>query len=176
VTDARLPGALRVVRAARAHGALRFPEHPVLSSGVAAAAVLAALFALGPDALHRAGDAAIWFAVDASAARPETAWMTYAGVESAANVLMFVPIGLALLLLVGRRRWWIAPLLGVAMTCAVEAIQLVMPDRVSDVRDIVANSAGALVGVLLGLAATARARRRAPRGADGSAATTASDG
>ncbi len=77
------------------------------------------------------------------------------------NVLMFVPVGLFFLLLVGRRQWWAAVLLGVALTVGIEVVQLFLPDRVSDLRDIVANSVGAFVGVMAALVVTwpAAARR-----------------
>jgi glycopeptide antibiotics resistance protein len=52
---------------------------------------------------------------------------------------------------VGRRRWWLALGGGVALTCAIEFTQLFLPGRFSDVRDIVANSLGALLGVIVGL-------------------------
>ena len=38
-----------------------------------------------------------------------------------------------------------------ALTCAIEFTQLFLPGRFSDVRDILANSLGALLGVIVGL-------------------------
>lgn len=90
-----------------------------------------------------------------------TDWLTYRSVEFLANVAMFVPIGMFLLLLFGRRSWLTAVLTGVGLTCVIEFAQLFLPDRVSDVRDIVANSIGGFVGVLFTLVVTAgQARRR----------------
>ena len=60
--------------------------------------------------------------------------------EFTANIAMFVPVGLLFLLLVGRRRWWLALAGGVALTCAIEFAQIFLPGRFSDVRDILANS------------------------------------
>ena len=80
-----------------------------------------------------------------------TSWITYDLVESSANVAMFVPIGLLFLLLLGARYWWLAVLIGVALTCAIEFTQLFLPGRYSDPRDILMNSLGALVGVVVGL-------------------------
>jgi VanZ family protein len=42
----------------------------------------------------------------------------------------------------------------------IESAQFFIPGRVSDVRDIVSNSVGAIVGVLVGLVLTAPKARR----------------
>jgi glycopeptide antibiotics resistance protein len=76
---------------------------------------------------------------------------------------MFVPVGLFFLLLLGRRRWWLAILLGVVLTCGIEFAQLFIPTRVSDPRDILANSMGALIGVVAALVVTWPAATRAAR-------------
>ncbi len=79
---------------------------------------------------------------------------------------MFVPVGMFLVLLLGRSRWWLAIALGVGLSALIETAQAFLPTRVSDVRDIVHNGLGALVGVVVVLILTARsenARRRALR-------------
>ena len=92
-----------------------------------------------------------------------TAWITYPAVEFAANVAMFVPIGVLLLLLAGRRWWWMAALAGVLLSTSIEYAQLFVPGRVSDVRDLVSNSIGTFAGVLVALLLTwpETVRRRA---------------
>lgn len=81
---------------------------------------------------------------------PLTAWITFDVVESAANVAMFVPLGL--LVVAWRGRWWLGILIGFAASSAIELAQLFfLPTRVADVRDVVANTVGAAIGV--GLAA-----------------------
>ena len=89
-------------------------------------------------------------------------WVTYNGVEFAANVLMFLPMGLFFLLLLGRRLWWLAAVMGAVLSGLIEFGQLFLPSRVSDPRDFVANSIGAVIGVLVGLVVTwpAAIRRR----------------
>ena len=92
------------------------------------------------------------------ASRPLTAWITFDLVEFTANVVMFAPLG-ALVLLWGGR-WWAAALLGLAASGAIETIQLLFLDaRVADVRDLVANTLGALIGALLTAAVRAGTRR-----------------
>ena len=77
------------------------------------------------------------------------------------NVLMFVPIGI----IAGRyvRPWWLRILAPIALTFAIEVIQLPLPDRISDPRDIVANTLGAIVGILAMWIVTAYRRDRSAR-------------
>jgi glycopeptide antibiotics resistance protein len=81
-------------------------------------------------------------------------WLTYSRAEYLANVAMFVPVGLFLLLLFGTRFWWLAVASALAMTSMIETVQRVIPGRVSDDRDIAANTMGAVLGVALGLVLT----------------------
>jgi VanZ family protein len=89
---------------------------------------------------------------------------TYDRVEFMANVGLFVPVGVFLVLMFGARFWWLAAISGFALTSAIETAQRSIPGRVSDPRDIVANTSGALIGVVLALVltmpATLRRRRR----------------
>jgi glycopeptide antibiotics resistance protein len=106
---------------------------------------------LGPQPLDKRGVGILRSVLGVLAQFDLTRWITYDLVEFTANIAMFVPVGLLFLLLVGRRRWWLALGGGVALTCAIEFTQLFLPGRFSDVRDIVANSLGALLGVIVGL-------------------------
>lgn len=76
---------------------------------------------------------------------------TFGRVEFMANVALFVPVGLFLVLLFGGRFWWLAVGTAFAMTSAIETAQRSIPGRVPDERDVVANTAGALIGVGLAL-------------------------
>lgn len=94
----------------------------------------------------------------------ELEWLTYTRAEFLANVALFVPVGLFLLLLVGTRLWWLAGFGAFVMTAAIETLQRSIPGRVPDERDILANTAGALIGILVGLVLMYPAsRRRAAR-------------
>ena len=81
-------------------------------------------------------------------------WLTVHRAEFLANIAMFVPVGLFLLLLFGSRFWWLAVLVAVAMTSSIETVQRFIPGRVPDDRDIAANTMGAVIGILLGLVLT----------------------
>lgn len=75
--------------------------------------------------------------------------------EIVANVLVFVPIGILSFLVVPRRWWPIAIMLGPALSLSIEGAQRVaLPHRAATVTDVVANSGGALIGVVLAVVCT----------------------
>ena len=92
-------------------------------------------------------------------------WVTYTQLESFANVMLFVPFGL-LIALLSPTRWWGAVIVGLILVAiCIELGQAVfLPGRVASMGDVLANSTGGVVGVILaaiirGLAgATRRAR------------------
>ena len=86
-------------------------------------------------------------------------WLTYARIEFAANVMLFVPFGWCAAL--GWRRWHALVIpAGILISVAIEAGQgLLLAERTSSVLDVVANTLGTVVGWLI-----ARPwRRPAPR-------------
>lgn len=95
------------------------------------------------------------------ASTPLLTWIDYDVVEFTANVLLFVPVGLLFAVLLGRGRWWLAFALGVAMTLTIEFVQLFLPARVSDARDLLANTLGTLIGIGI-VAVFAGGRRSRP--------------
>jgi len=76
---------------------------------------------------------------------PDT-WTHGSVPEFALNILLFVPIGLIAVRFL--RSWWLRILGPLALTFMIESLQLPLPDRISDPRDIVANMVGALIGIL----------------------------
>ncbi len=76
-------------------------------------------------------------------------WSTWAGgseLEIIANVLVFVPIGLAAGLLF---RGVVAFALPVGLTLTIELAQIPLVDQISHPRDLVANASGAVLGLLI---------------------------
>lgn len=72
----------------------------------------------------------------------------------AMSFALFIPVGLLLTLMMGRRRWWVAVGFGVLGAAWVEAAQRVwMPEGYASVDDILASSAGAILGVGIGVLA-----------------------
>ena len=74
--------------------------------------------------------------------------LTYPRIEFSANILLFVPLGV-LLMLILRRRYLILPI-AIAVTVAIECSQgLLLDKRTPSVLDIIANTAGACLGMLI---------------------------
>lgn len=93
-------------------------------------------------------------------------WVTYVQLESFANVLLFVPLGLLIALMVPTRAWWIVTLTLVGLSCSIELVQhFFIPGRVGSLADVAANTTGAVAGILLaglirGIAFLVRRMRR----------------
>lgn len=151
-----------VSRVAVQAGAM-FRRHPVLTLVTIAYLGVVAWVTLGPQPLDTAGRGTLRRLLNLFGNHDLTSWITYDRVEFAANVLMFLPIGLFFLLLLGRRQWWIAMLLGFGLTLVIELAQNSIADRVSDPRDVLANTIGALIGVIAALVITGPAARRQKR-------------
>ncbi|MET4157294.1 VanZ family protein [Agromyces sp. PvR057] len=91
-------------------------------------------------------------------------WASYPFVEFAFNMALFVPLGLLLAIgstRSGVRRIVTATGIGLVVSCLAELVQhLFLPDRTTDVRDVLANALGAGVGAGF-VVAIDYARRRA---------------
>lgn len=90
--------------------------------------------------------------------------ISYEALEVAANVGMFVPIGVLVAML--SRHWWIGFVVGIALTCGIEFTQQFLPARFPSVSDILANSLGALLGAM-GVAVLSRGLGRRTRRTSG---------
>lgn len=87
-------------------------------------------------------------------------WIGYDQVEVAANIALFVPVGLLTALELRRRPWWVAGLAGCGLSVLAELAQaLLRPDRFATVQDVIANTTGALIGAVISVAL----RRLRPR-------------
>ena len=97
---------------------------------------------------------------------PLTSRLSIERIEVLANVGLFVPLGVFLVLLVGTRLWFVALAAGIVLTSMIETVQKEIPGRVSDPRDVAANSIGMFVGIALAIVLTlpATLRRRRQRG------------
>src|SRR6187397_2566545 len=100
-----------------------------------------------PDAVQYTGIVAVvarWFEPLGLPFEP-----TYIVLEIHANVVLFVPFGILALTAFRWMRVWSATLAGLATSCLIEGVQLFLPTRYSTVSDLIANTAGALIGALL---------------------------
>lgn len=143
-----------------------FRRHPVLSTLTVLYLAGVAWVTLGPEPYDARTSGMLWRFLDFFGEHEATDWITFDRVESIANVAMFVPLGVFLVLLFGRRRWWLAILLCVLVSCAIEISQgALLPTRVSDLDDVVANSSGGALGALTGVVLVSISlARRARRG------------
>ncbi len=147
-------------------------RHPVLSLLTGGYLALVAWITLTPQAYASERISIIYRVLDALHRRGYLLAIDESRLEFLANIALFVPIGMFLLLLFGNRLWWVAVAASFAMTIAIETVQRVIPGRVSDERDLLANGIGALIGVLVALVLTAptalrrRRQRRARAGRD----------
>jgi glycopeptide antibiotics resistance protein len=85
----------------------------------------------------------------------------YSMVEFGGNVLLFVPLGLLLVAVLPPHRWWVAPLIGIAFSAAIETTQgLFLPERTASWLDLASNTIGALLGTAIALLIRAGVRGR----------------
>ncbi|WP_448263196.1 VanZ family protein [Microbacterium aurum] len=89
------------------------------------------------------------------------AFIGYGFIEFAANVAMFIPVGIAFSLAVPVRWWFVTLLCGPALSVVIELTQRqLFSERYASIGDVVANSIGATVGVCLALAVRAAVAHR----------------
>jgi glycopeptide antibiotics resistance protein len=129
-----------------------FRHHPVLSLLTVLYLAGVAWVTLGPEPYDARTSGVLWRFLDFFGRHESTDWITFDRVEFAANIAMFVPLGVFLVLLLGRRLWWLAIVVCGVLSCAIEVSQgALLPTRVSDLADVVANTSGGVAGVLLGV-------------------------
>ncbi|WP_219949888.1 VanZ family protein [Salinibacterium sp. M195] len=73
----------------------------------------------------------------------------YLTIEFIGNILMFVPLGIFMAMLVARRHWWVLLFTGTLMSGFIELSQMLfLTERYPDVRDLVSNTIGFLLGAV----------------------------
>ncbi len=109
--------------------------------------VYGALMPFGADATGRLGSVDDLY--------NHLAWHPVIGVDVCANLLVYIPVGVALRLFVRRRparparEILLAALGAVALSATLESLQPYRVGRAGDVNDIIANGVGATLGALL---------------------------
>ena len=115
-----------------------------------------ALIALWPVPVDRAGGQLLARALRKLHRRGVPEWVDYGFVESASNVLLFVPLGALVVWLLGRPYGWVGPAAGLLLSSLIELAQfLFLPERYPTLADVAANTSGAVIGALLALLTTA---------------------
>jgi glycopeptide antibiotics resistance protein len=141
-----------------------FHRHPLLSLLTVGYLAFVAWLTLTPQSYASEHISIIYRVLDVFHRHGYLLAIDDARLEFGANIALFVPVGMFLMLLFGTRLWWLAVASSFALTGAIEFVQRSIPGRVPDERDLVANGLGAVIGVLVALVLTAPAalRRRRP--------------
>lgn len=88
-------------------------------------------------------------------------FLTYDVIEFSANVALFVPLGFLVALLLPRRRYLVVPIALIA-TVSIEGLQgAFLGARTSSLLDVVANTTGACIGLVLAELVSGLRRRSA---------------
>jgi glycopeptide antibiotics resistance protein len=113
--------------------------------------VIIILFAtMWPTPLDQGYGAAIEKVLDVVHRNGVPQWFGYNKLEFSANVAMFIPLGFLAALLLPARIWWLALLICPALSIAIELTQATfLAARFATVTDVVSNSIGAVVGILI---------------------------
>ncbi|GAP53587.1 conserved hypothetical protein [Arthrobacter sp. Hiyo6] len=77
-------------------------------------------------------------------------WIDYSLVEESANVVLFIPLGVTVGLAFPDKQWWRNAAFGTMVSGCIELGQLLfLASRFSSPVDVVTNTAGSVIGVLL---------------------------
>lgn len=161
----RAPDAGSVTGSTNRHTGRVLHRHPFLSLLTGSYLVFVGWLTLTPQPIGPGQEQLILRVLDALHRRGYAGSIDYAHLEFLANIALFVPIGMFLLLLFGAGQWWLAAIGSFALTAFIETLQHQIPGRVPDERDLVANTLGGLFGIAVALVLTMRAtiRRRRHR-------------
>ncbi len=69
--------------------------------------------------------------------------------EFLANIVLFVPLGLLLVIAFSRAETWGVLLIGYSVSATIELMQTVLPSRYPTLSDVLANTLGTAIGCLL---------------------------
>lgn len=151
------------------------PRRPIAFLLLAGYSALLLMATLGPVPQRLVGSEAplgvlsleLWFEA--------STWTSGRLYEFVLNVLIFVPWGVLALIVLGERLWVVAALIGVALTVGIEIAQIPLP-RISDPRDLVANTLGVLLGISFAVLVRTVIRAISPAAAAAGQAASARSG
>lgn len=129
---------------------------------IALAVVVILLVTLWPSRVDAPVDGALGDSLARWHARGLPDFVDYDFVQTTANVALFVPLGGLVASVVVRSLWWASGVAGLTLSLTVEFAQATfLPARLASAGDLASNTAGALVGGALVVAArVVRERRR----------------
>jgi VanZ like family len=120
-------------------------------------AVFVAVIGFWPTPVDRPFDPALFRILDTMRGVGVAPNDAYDVIEFTANVAFFVVPAILVVLIVGRRLWWIAPVSGLLCSITIELAQhFLLPHRFGTLNDVIANTLGSLIGCAIGLLVLAR--------------------
>ena len=69
--------------------------------------------------------------------------------ENIMNVVVFVPVGLLFGIAFNGMKWWVAILLGMAISFGIELLQLLFLKGFSELDDVIHNTIGFVLGYMI---------------------------
>lgn len=77
-------------------------------------------------------------------------WIQYNELEAIANVFLYIPLGIFLVVFAPKARTWTLALIPVLVSLVAEGSQrLFLPDRYATINDVLYNVLGGLIGILI---------------------------
>lgn len=155
----RLPGPerdKRAVRSGRSH--VRAGIAVALLAGYAAVILL---MTMSPTPVDRGYESSIDRLLDMLHRGGVPEWFGYSALEFTANLAMFVPLGLLIGLALPQRIAWHGLILLPAFSAGIELTQaLLLSQRYATIEDVIANSIGGWIGLLIVFAIRAMVHAR----------------
>ena len=77
-------------------------------------------------------------------------WIQYNQLEAIANVLLYVPLGIFLVMFWPKAKIWLLALIPALISLLVEGSQrLFLPDRYATLNDVISNALGGVLGIVI---------------------------
>ena len=120
------------------------------AAGLAVCICVVLLATMWPAPLDRGYESSIAKFLDVLHRYGVPLWFGYNKLEFFANIVMFLPVGFLLTLLFPKGLWWIALFACPALSIGIELVQAAaLTERFATVNDVIANSSGALIGIVI---------------------------
>ena len=119
-------------------------------TGLVICIVVVLLATMWPTPLDRGFESSIDRLLDVLHRNGAPMWFGYNKLEFSANIAMFVPVGFLLTMLLPGKLWWLALILCPALSMGIEFTQATfLAARFATINDVIANSSGAVIGIVL---------------------------
>ena len=140
------------------------PRHAIVATMALAYGTFLAFVVFWPSPIDAPVEGLLERAIAELHERGVPTFIDYGFIESFSNMVLFVPVGFLFGMMVPLRWWPVALLLGPALSAGIELAQrFLLEARYATVNDVIANSIGATIGVLLAVFVRAVVKARDER-------------